>query len=118
LSVGYQQPFQPNPQSYAYAPAIDRKDPLLAIILSFLIPGVGQIYVGRVLRGLVILLTLPVMSCFLTFVLYAAVMSSRFNGMVVVSILATIIMIGFYIWQIVDAHRLAEEYNRQGTRHY
>jgi len=29
------------------------KEPILAGILSFLIPGLGQIYVGKVLRGVV-----------------------------------------------------------------
>ena len=35
------------------------RDPLVAGILSFLIPGVGQIYNGRILAGILWLLVTP-----------------------------------------------------------
>lgn len=34
---------------------VNRKEPLLSLILSFIIPGLGQIYNGQVKKGLVLL---------------------------------------------------------------
>ncbi|CAJ37858.1 conserved hypothetical protein [Methanocella arvoryzae MRE50] len=39
----------------ASAPVINRKEPILSLILSFLVPGLGQIYNGQVKKGLVLL---------------------------------------------------------------
>lgn len=42
--------------SAAYTPVVSRKEPLLSIILSFFIPGLGQIYNGQIKKGLVLLI--------------------------------------------------------------
>lgn len=41
--------------SAAYIPVVNRKEPLLSLILSFLLPGLGQIYNGHIKKGLVLL---------------------------------------------------------------
>lgn len=62
-----------------------RKSPGLAAVLSFFIPGLGQVYCGRLGRGALFFLG---------------------------SFLLVPIVIGFgiWIWNIVDAHSLAQRY--------
>lgn len=42
-------------EQMASAPAVNRKEPILSLILSFLLPGLGQIYNGQVKKGLILL---------------------------------------------------------------
>ncbi|MEX0569328.1 MAG: zinc-ribbon domain-containing protein, partial [Candidatus Njordarchaeota archaeon] len=83
-----QQPVaQTSPSSYSG----DRKDPILAAILSFILPGIGQIYVGATTRGVVYII--------LAIILYA---------------LFIIPGIIFAIYTMYDAYRLAQQYNETG----
>ena len=64
----------------------------IAALASALLPGAGQIYVGREQRGIVVLIATAVIamvSVFLFFVPY----------------------IIFWAWNIFDAHKLAKQYN-------
>lgn len=92
--------------TYTWTP--DRKDPLIAVILSILLPGVGQIYVGRVARGILILLLIPLFAvlAFLPGLFMMGIES--FSGFIWWSVISTVILLGAYIWQVVDAYRLAE----------
>jgi len=73
------------------------KNPGLAAVLSFFIPGVGQIYNGQLGKGLIILLVL-----------------------VPVNIALSLVVVGFFtgfvtwVWGIYDAYRTAEQFNRRG----
>jgi TM2 domain-containing membrane protein YozV len=66
------------------------KSPLAAVLLSFLIPGVGQFYCGEVKKGAIML------------------------GIYLVSWLTTLIVIGFvgvigvWIWSMFDAYSIAK----------
>lgn len=112
-SLGYSSgPYQqPNPgyqasMTYSWSP--DRKDPLIAVILSLLLPGVGQIYVGRVARGILILLFIPLFAI-LTFLPGFFLMGiDSFSGFIWWSVISSVILLVVYIWQVVDAYRLAE----------
>lgn len=74
---------------------VDQKSEALAIVLSFLIAGVGQMYLGKVGRGVGILFG----------VIILAVM-----GIVTVGI-GYILAIILVIWQIIDAYNLCKKYN-------
>ncbi|NLX47948.1 MAG: zinc-ribbon domain-containing protein [Euryarchaeota archaeon] len=113
LSGGQQQYGQPPNFTHQYYP--ERKDPLIALILSILLPGVGQIYVGRVLRGLLILLLVPLFSVFPAILMFAVVSTGSVSGALMTGVVLVIVSIALYIWQIVDAYRLAEEHNRHGS---
>ncbi len=69
---------------------LPRKDPAIAAILSFFLSGLGQMYVGKVGRGLAILVV--------QIILFFTIIG---------------IIIGFFIWiwAIYDAYKLAERYN-------
>jgi TM2 domain-containing membrane protein YozV len=75
-------------------PYVEYKSPVLAAILSWLFIGMGQIYVGRVGRGLVIML----MALFCVLLIFAGGI-----GLVFLVILD--------IASIFDAYSLAKEYN-------
>ncbi len=44
------------PVTAAAAPAPGRKEPIFAIILSFLFPGLGQVYNGQVKKGVILII--------------------------------------------------------------
>jgi TM2 domain-containing membrane protein YozV len=98
--------------SYTYRK--DEKEAILAVILSVIIPGVGQIYCGKIGRGIGILVLLGLLSVVSIVPLFFIMNPVDFNFAgffafnVVVGILAFII----YIWQIYDAYRCADDYNK------
>ena len=70
------------------------KSPFLALILSLLLPGLGQIYNGQVMKGIAFLLALAV----------SAVLKFLLIGFVLVPIV--------WIWAMVDAYQTADKINR------
>jgi TM2 domain-containing membrane protein YozV len=52
--------------------AVRRKEPVLSLILSFLLPGVGQVYNGQVRKGLIMLVVYILLwwTCIVTLVLW------------------------------------------------
>jgi TM2 domain-containing membrane protein YozV len=71
-----------------------QKNPALAAILSFLIPGLGQIYNGEVGKGIIIFVVQIIN------MLLATVVVGIFLGL------------GVWLWSIYNAHRVAEKINR------
>ena len=84
----YQPGSQPAPQAVQ---PVNKKEPILALILSFIIPGLGQIYVGNVKKGIIFLII--------------AVILYIFTGL---------IGIIFAIYTMYDAYKMAEIYNKTG----
>lgn len=82
-------------QPYAMAPYVKRKDAGVATLLSFFLPGAGQLYNGQVGKGLGFLLV----SLFVNFPL-------MFVGIGFLTGLVT------WIWGMIDAHSSAERINR------
>jgi TM2 domain-containing membrane protein YozV len=100
---GYQQPQGP----YGYAPApyqqpyqqgypsqVVPKNPGIALLISFFIPGVGSLYAGKTSTGVIILIGY-IISWVLTIVIIG------FVGIV-----------GFWIWGMIDAYQAAQAWNR------
>jgi TM2 domain-containing membrane protein YozV len=114
LSVGFQSYSQGNQTTMSYTYRKDEKEAILAVILSVIIPGVGQIYCGKIGRGIGILVLLGLLSVVSIVPLFFIMNPVDFNFAgffafnVVVGILAFII----YIWQIYDAYRCADDYNK------
>jgi TM2 domain-containing membrane protein YozV len=80
---------------YAMAPYARRKDAGVATLLSFFLPGTGQLYNGQVGKGLAFLLVTLFVNLPLMFV-----------GVGFVTGLIT------WIWGMIDAHSSAERINR------
>jgi TM2 domain-containing membrane protein YozV len=76
-----------------------RKHPALAAVLSFVVCGLGQIYNGELLRGLVLFILFVVL-----FVVFWALEANFTIGLLVPIVL--------WIFGIVDAYRAAHQLNR------
>ena len=83
----------------------EKKSVALAVVLSFFIPGLGQIYCGKVARGVGIL----VLSILMFFIFAFAAGSNPNSSEPVFPFLLWILV---YIWNIYDAYKLAERINR------
>ena len=77
----------------------------LAALLSFFIPGAGQIYAGRVGRGLGVLLGL-----FVVILLWLGLVAAAPVFSVVI-----FLPFAFWLWNVYDANNACKEYNAQLT---
>jgi LCP family protein required for cell wall assembly len=87
------------------------RSPILAALLSFLLPGLGQVYAGRLRRG--IALAIPALAA-VALVLAVAVSGwSRVLDLLVrpdvlvMLLLANAVLLGYHLLAVIDAHRLA-----------
>jgi signal peptidase I len=84
-------------------PSAPARSPLIAVILSLAATGLGQIYCGRIVRGLVIFLGSLL---FAPAVVVAALLPPA-TVVLVGLILALLTVLGVYVFAVVDAFRLA-----------
>ena len=110
-----------------YAPYYEMKDTAVTIILGVLlglfgIMGVGQIYAGKVGRGIAIMiggfaivaLSVIVIFSYLSWwnvYSYDYYNPPDFSALIVIMIVMESIHIIYFIWQAYDAYKLAKEYN-------
>jgi TM2 domain-containing membrane protein YozV len=89
----YQQPY---PAGYGAPPVMQvaPKNPGIALLISFFIPGVGSLYAGKTNTGVIILIGY-VISWVLTIVIIG------FLG-----------VFGFWVWGMIDAYTAAQSWNR------
>ncbi|KAF5071810.1 hypothetical protein DSECCO2_208090 [anaerobic digester metagenome] len=113
LSGGFQSYNQGN-QYPPYGYRRDEKEAILAVVLSVLIPGLGQIYCGKVGRGIGVLVLIGLLS-FVSFVPLFLVMDPmefNFAGFFALTVVMSIVVFIIYIWQIYDAYRCADDHNK------
>ena len=84
-------------------PNAPARSPLIAVILSLAATGLGQIYCGRIVRGLVMFLGSLL---FVPAIVVAALMPPS-TVVLVGLILALLTVLGVYVFAVVDAFRLA-----------
>ncbi|MGD2246395.1 MAG: hypothetical protein PVI11_07610 [Candidatus Aminicenantes bacterium] len=84
----------------------DYKEPFVAFILSFLIPGLGQIYVGDMNRGL-IFLGIWVGLWVVSWALFYATLGVSF-------FIAPLVTLAFAVYAGIDAMNLAKKHNAGG----
>lgn len=125
---GYQQP-PPGPQSYTpppvYPVGAPQKSPGIALLLGLLLGwlglwGIGQIYVGRIGRGIVLLIIGIVLMPALLFLAIAGSLLTFDMGaitaaMILIPIMLVVAFI-LFIWQAIDAYMLANRYNQAVQR--
>lgn len=88
------------------------KDAGVALILSVIIPGLGQIYCGKVGRGISILVASIILAPIIYFFTCAVFVATESGIAAVIGLLATaLISLAIWIWNILDAHDVAKEYN-------
>jgi signal peptidase I len=79
------------------------RSPLVAVLLSLLATGLGQIYCGRIVRGLVMFLG----SLMFAPLLVVAALLPPATVVLVGLIVALLVVLGVYVYAVVDAFRLA-----------
>jgi TM2 domain-containing membrane protein YozV len=72
------------------------KDSRLALLLSLIFPGLGQIYNGQTDKGILFLMTGAV-SCI----------------MILLFVVGLVTGSAIWIWGMIDAYKTAEEFNKQ-----
>lgn len=82
------------------------KEPLLAVMLSIILTGLGQVYAGRAVRGAAFF-SVPVSAIILAF-LYIINPNTSLSAYELVPLAA---LYAFYTWEILDAYRCAKSYN-------
>jgi len=114
VNAGFQSYSQGNQTTVSYTYRKDEKEAILAVILSVLIPGVGQIYCGKIGRGIGILVLIGLVSVIGIVPLFFMMdpMSFNFTGFIALNVILSILAFIIYIWQIYDAYRCADNYNK------
>jgi len=121
MGYGYQQPPM-------YPAGVSEKSPEITLILGLVVGllgllGIGQIFVGRIMRGIIFLILGLVLGPALVFFVFlgysfAGVFFTSGFGMVL-GVFIPIIWFILWIYQAYDAYKLAQEYNmnlrRTGT---
>ena len=90
------------PQPYAYGPMPGEKSAGVAVLLSFFLSGLGQIYNGELTKGLLLLFASIGLSVFLFFLWWTC--AGLFIGLAFALVV--------WIFGMYDAYTRAEEYNR------
>ncbi|HEY3420980.1 MAG TPA: TM2 domain-containing protein [Methanomassiliicoccales archaeon] len=113
------QPSQYGPQPYGQ-PGYPRKSGAIAVILSFFFAGLGQLYVGKIKRGIAFIVTFVILSVFSSVLTLNidyndinAVRGLLADGTFIIVILVSL---GFWAYNIYDAYRQARKYNDASMR--
>jgi TM2 domain-containing membrane protein YozV len=120
---GYQQPSQgqygyqqPPP---AYSAGVAEKSPGVALILGLIVGlflwGIGQIYVGKIMRGIIFLILGLIFAPLLYGIAVLGVIMTGGIGWIILPILGIVFLI-LWIYQAFDAYKLAQEYNMHVRR--
>ncbi len=94
-----------------------RKNPTLALILSVIFPGLGQLYNNQVLKGIALLALNLVVNLLLIKPLEELTISRDSPNHSTLFIVAAYAVIGLVLWvyAIVDAKRTAEKINYKSS---
>ncbi|MCB5280100.1 MAG: zinc ribbon domain-containing protein [Candidatus Cloacimonetes bacterium] len=115
LDPASQQKQQNNNNNCQTIYAIRDKNEGIALILSLLVPGIGQMYVGKILRGFVFLFSGIIVAIIMTAAIIAmGAISSADNaiiGAIALSGITVIAYLAIWIYGMYDAYSLAKEYN-------
>ena len=98
----------PPPQQMIY---IREKSAGIATLLSFLWAGLGQLYAGRIGRGLALMLAYFFMIFVGGFFVLTGLLFVGLDGAVGVAVLFVVLHLALWAWNIFDAYSLANEYN-------
>jgi len=79
---------------------VGTKNPGVAAVLSLFIPGLGQIYSGRIGRGLLMLFVVVPLSAILALFFFWL-------------LIPLLLPLAVWIWNIFDANNICKEYNRR-----
>jgi len=117
--------------NYQARPQYEMKDTGITIIFAALIGlfgimGIGHIYLGKVGKGVAILIGGFVIAALMYVVTFSLLWSEvwlmdsdgnvDFVPVIIFMVVAVIIYFAYYVWQVFDAHKLAKHYNEELIR--
>ena len=110
--------YQPVQQPYVVLPV---KSEILAMVLAFFIPGAGHLYAGKLVRGLLFMVSYFALTIISTVWVFSIipnfntpdpmVVMDALSGYIV--LLSVLSLAGFIIWiaQLIDAYTVTKKYN-------
>ncbi len=98
---------------------ISQKEPWLAALLSFIFPGIGHIYAGKVGRGISIMILLLGLPVFLFFASISLMITMGFSPafLIIFFMMSAMFYVIGFVLNIYDAYMIATRYNDFVTRH-
>ena len=119
-------PYPPNqygPPPYGYRP-YPRKSAGIAVLLSFFFAGLGQLYVGKIKRGIAYIVTFIVLSVISTVITTVLAKTMDYSDVASVNalignptfIIISLVSLGFWLYNIYDAYRMAVKCNEASMR--
>lgn len=118
--------YQNNPSQNNLSSPHDDKSEFLAVILSFFIMGVGQMYTGRIARGAGILTLSIFLDIIFGLLLFSTIANNSYaysgynqnaSNLIIFTITFGIGLFILWIWQMVNAHNLCRTYNQHLLQH-
>ena len=108
----YYPPYQANPYNY-YPQFVEHKDPVVALLVAFMLPGVGHMYAGEVMKGIIILAFFVIVGIVLSVALFATFWSmSGPSGLAMLLIIIAFVISGLiWFYQLYDAYHAALRYD-------
>lgn len=98
--------------------ALPLKSTGLAAVLSFLFAGLGQVYVGKIARGIIFVCIGACIGILSTILMLGGIeidtngeLSAYTMSYFIAGAAILIAYLVFWVWQIFDAHNLANQYN-------
>ncbi len=88
-----------------------KRSPLIAIVLSLIMPGLGHIYCGRITKGI----TLAFLSCIFIPLLFGILSASHFSIRIAVIITSLFALLVVWLIAIVDSWRTAKHTSESYT---
>ncbi|MDR2698797.1 MAG: hypothetical protein LBB30_03885 [Candidatus Methanoplasma sp.] len=91
--------------------SIREKSTGIAVLLSFFWAGLGQLYVGKIGRGLAMMVGFFLIVFFGVFSTITGLLSLNIDGAVGSVVLFGVLHVVLWVWNIFDAYNQANEYN-------
>ncbi|MCL1811174.1 MAG: hypothetical protein FWG41_03005 [Methanomassiliicoccaceae archaeon] len=83
----------------------------VAVLLSILWAGLGQVYVGKIGRGIALMITFLMAAFVGLFLFITGAMFGGVEGAIGGLVLFGVIYLSLWIWNVFDSYKLANEYN-------
>jgi len=97
--------------NYSHRIVVREKSTGIAVLLSLLWSGLGQLYVGRVGRGLALMMSQLILIMAGAFFTVVGVLFGGLGGGIGFSVIFYVALFALWAWNIFDAYKNANVYN-------